>query len=356
MAHITLKGISKQYGSDLVVRDLNLTIQDGSFTVLVGPSGCGKSTTLRMIAGLETQTQGEILIGDTSMNGVEPGKRNVAMVFQNYALYPTMTVRGNIEFGLINRKVPKAERNRLIEEISEIVGLTYYLDKKPQTLSGGQRQRVALARAMVKQPAVFLMDEPLSNLDAKLRNQMRTELVQLHERLGTTFVYVTHDQVEAMSMGDHIVIMDRGVIQQVDSPMNIYDKPANLFSAQFIGSPPMNVMEAHALPELRLRNGSEAGFVGFRPEHAVFAADKKSDCLHLTAQIVSREMLGSEIVYRLRHAAGTFFVKRFLEPAQQAAEVLIAVPYSKLHYYNRQGERTDAWPEPSVPVLVAGGT
>jgi sn-glycerol 3-phosphate transport system ATP-binding protein len=356
MAHITLKGLSKRYGSDMVVRDLNLTIPDGSFTVLVGPSGCGKSTTLRMIAGLETQTEGEIWIGDRCMNGVEPGKRNVAMVFQNYALYPTMTVRGNIEFGLINRKVPKAERNRLIGEISEIVGLTPYLDKKPQTLSGGQRQRVALARAMVKQPAVFLMDEPLSNLDAKLRSQMRTELIQLHERLGTTFVYVTHDQVEAMSMGDYIVIMDRGVIQQVDSPMRIYDNPANLFSAQFIGSPPMNVMAIEALPELRLTSGSEVRYAGFRPEHASFVTEKKSGCIHFAARIVARELLGSEVVYRLQHPAGTFYAKQFLQPVWEAAEALVAVPYAELHYFGPEGNRTDAWPEPAGPLLVAGGS
>src|SRR5699024_7406842 len=210
MAEIILKNISKKFKEEEVVKNLNVTIRDGSFTVLVGPSGCGKSTTLRMIAGLEQQSSGDIWIGDECVNDLPPGKRNIAMVFQNYALYPTMTVKGNIEFGLKNKKVPKKEREKLIREISEIVGLTDYLDKKPNKLSGGQRQRVALARAMVKKPKVFILDEPLSNLDAKLRSQMRSELIQLHKKLGTTFVYVTHDQVEAMSMGDEIAILNKG--------------------------------------------------------------------------------------------------------------------------------------------------
>ena len=205
MSSITLKNIHKAYGKDVIIPDLNFTIEDGSFTVLVGPSGCGKSTTLRMIAGLEKPTSGEIFIDDENVVDVDPGKRGIAMVFQNYALYPTMSVRDNIEFGLKNKKVPKEERNKLIADVSEVVGLTPYLSRKPSELSGGQRQRVALARAMVKNPKVFLMDEPLSNLDAKLRQQMRVELIELHKRLGTTFIYVTHDQVEAMSMGEIIL-------------------------------------------------------------------------------------------------------------------------------------------------------
>lgn len=231
MASITLKNISKRFGDERVIDNLNLHIKDGSFTVFVGPSGCGKSTTLRMIAGLEEQSEGEIWIDDQRIDHLPPGKRNIAMVFQNYALYPSMTVKGNIEFGLKNKKVPKAEREALINDIASIVGLTPYLSKKPQVLSGGQRQRVALARAMVKKPKVFVFDEPLSNLDAKLRGQMRTELIQLHKRLGTTFVYVTHDQTEAMSMGDEIVILHKGLIQQMDKPMTIYHQPANVFAA-----------------------------------------------------------------------------------------------------------------------------
>ncbi len=222
MGEIKLIGIKKAFLKDVVIPDLNLTIADGSFTVLVGPSGCGKSTTLRMIAGLETPTAGQILIDGTDVTNIAAGKRGIAMVFQNYAIYPTMTVRGNIEFGLINNKVPKEERKRLITEIAEIVGLTPYLDRKPSALSGGQRQRVALARAMVKKPKVFLLDEPLSNLDAKLRAAMRVELKELHARLGTTFVYVTHDQIEAMSMADRIVLMDKGVIRQNSEPSAIY--------------------------------------------------------------------------------------------------------------------------------------
>ncbi|WP_300697447.1 ATP-binding cassette domain-containing protein, partial [uncultured Clostridium sp.] len=237
MANIILKKIKKSYSNKTTVIDnLNLEIDDGSFTVLVGPSGCGKSTTLRMVAGLEDITSGDLYIGDENVTKVESNKRGISMVFQNYALYPHMTVKENIEFGLKNNKVKKEERNRLISEVSSIVGLDEYLNRKPSDLSGGQRQRVALARAMVKTPKVFLMDEPLSNLDAKLRNQMRSELIQLHKRLKSTFVYVTHDQVEAMSMADKIVIMDKGKIMQVDSPKEIYKNPKNIFVAQFIGN------------------------------------------------------------------------------------------------------------------------
>ena len=211
MSSISLKNVKKAYGEDVVIENLNLEIKDGSFTVLVGPSGCGKSTTLRMITGLETITEGDILIDGVKVNDVAPGKRDISMVFQNYALYPTMTVKDNIEFGLINKKIPKEERERRIKEVSEIVGLTPYLDRMPANLSGGQRQRVALARAMVKEPKVFMMDEPLSNLDAKLRGAMRVELINMHKRMGTTFVYVTHDQVEAMSMADDIVLMTKAI-------------------------------------------------------------------------------------------------------------------------------------------------
>lgn len=218
MGAIQLKNVTKKFGDQMVIDDLNLSIEDGSFTVLVGPSGCGKSTTLRMITGLDEPTSGDIYIDGKKINDLTPGKRDIAMVFQNYALYPTMTVRENIEFGLENKKVPKEERKKRVQEICEVVGLTQYLDRKPATLSGGQRQRVALARAMVKQPKVFLMDEPLSNLDAKLRGQMRVELIGLHKKLGTTFVYVTHDQVEAMSMADDIVLMKDGYATLYSSP------------------------------------------------------------------------------------------------------------------------------------------
>lgn len=266
MSSIVLENVSKAYGDKSIIEGLNLTIESGSFTVLVGPSGCGKSTTLRMIAGLEEQTGGLISIGGKSMNQVEPGKRNLAMVFQNYALYPTMTVEKNIEYGLENNKVPKAERKRLITEIAETVGLTKHLHKKPEFLSGGERQRVALARAMVKKPAVFLMDEPLSNLDAKLRQQMRIELIELHKKLGATFIYVTHDQVEAMSMGTQIVLMDGGRIMQEDTPHGIYNEPRNMFTSHFIGTPPMNILDLARSGGILSEAPHGAEFFGFRPE------------------------------------------------------------------------------------------
>lgn len=243
MASIEIKNVTKSFGSNTVIENMNLTIEDGKFTVLVGPSGCGKTTLLRMIAGLDQQTSGSIVIGGRDVSDVPPRKRGVAMVFQNYAIYPTMSVRENIEFGLKNNKVPKAERKKLVETISETVGLYEYLDRKPSTLSGGQRQRIALARAMVKKPSVFLMDEPLSNLDAKLRVQMRVELIELHKKLGSTFVYVTHDQVEAMSMADTIILMNKGEIQQEATPEQIYHHPNNMFTAHFIGVPPMNTAQ-----------------------------------------------------------------------------------------------------------------
>ena len=243
MGAIQLKNVTKKFGDQMVIDDLNLSIEDGSFTVLVGPSGCGKSTTLRMITGLDEPTSGDIYIDGKKINDLTPGKRDIAMVFQNYALYPTMTVRENIEFGLENKKVPKEERKKRVQEICEVVGLTQYLDRKPATLSGGQRQRVALARAMVKQPKVFLRDEPLSNLDAKLRGQMRVELIGLHKKLGTTFVYVTHDQVEAMSMADDIVLMKDGYIVQQSSPRELYNNPNCVYAAQFIGTPQMNIVK-----------------------------------------------------------------------------------------------------------------
>ncbi|MCL6458951.1 MAG: ATP-binding cassette domain-containing protein [Gorillibacterium sp.] len=339
MADIVLKQVCKTFGNETVVRNLDLTIRDGSFTVLVGPSGCGKSTTLRMIAGLEKQSSGDILIAGRSVNETEPGKRNVAMVFQNYALYPTMTVRGNIEFGLKNRKMPKSERVRVIGDIADTVGLTPYLDKKPQSLSGGQRQRVALARAMVKEPAVFLMDEPLSNLDAKLRSQMRTELIQLHQRLKTTFVYVTHDQVEAMSMGDEIVIMEGGHIRQAGAPMHIYHDPSNLFTARFIGTPAMNALESKRLPLLPFEAAIPIQHVGFRPENAMFASEHTLSGLFIPAEIITRETLGAEIVYRMSSASGDFFVKTFLQPMEASSKVYISVPYEQLYFFDSNGER-----------------
>ena len=241
MATVTFQNVSKTYpNGHHAVREFSLEIADGEFVVLVGPSGCGKSTTLRMLAGLEDITSGEIRIGDTRVNELEPGRRDIAMVFQNYALYPHMSVRENLAFGLKMRRTPKAEITRRVAEAAETLGITSMLDRRPRELSGGQRQRVALGRAIVRQPQVFLFDEPLSNLDAKLRVQMRAEIAALHQRLRTTMIYVTHDQVEAMTLGQRIVIMDHGVVQQADAPLAIYREPANRFVAGFIGSPPMN--------------------------------------------------------------------------------------------------------------------
>ena len=244
MAGVTLKDICKVYdGGVFAVNHINLEIRDREFMVLVGPSGCGKSTTLRMIAGLEEISSGTISIGSRVVNSVPPKDRDIAMVFQNYALYPHKTVYENMAFGLRLRKFPKADIDKRVRSAAEILGIQDYLDRKPKALSGGQRQRVAVGRAIVRKPEVFLFDEPLSNLDAKMRVQMRTEISKLHTRLETTMIYVTHDQIEAMTMGDRICVMKDGVIQQVDTPLNIYDRPANTFVAGFIGTPPMNIFK-----------------------------------------------------------------------------------------------------------------
>ena len=241
MASLSLKHINKTYPNGFVaVKDFNLEIADKEFIIFVGPSGCGKSTTLRMIAGLEEITEGELYIGDKLMNDVEPKDRDIAMVFQNYALYPHMSVYDNMAFGLKLRKTPKDEIDKLVHEAAKILDIEHLLDRKPKALSGGQRQRVAMGRAIVRNPKVFLMDEPLSNLDAKLRVQMRIEISKLHQKLQTTIIYVTHDQTEAMTLGTRIIVMKDGVIQQVDTPQNLYDRPDNLFVAGFMGSPQMN--------------------------------------------------------------------------------------------------------------------
>ncbi|HEX6960262.1 MAG TPA: sn-glycerol-3-phosphate ABC transporter ATP-binding protein UgpC [Lacipirellula sp.] len=279
MATVSFRNISKHYPNGYhAVRDLNLEIADGEFIVLVGPSGCGKSTTLRMLAGLEEISSGEIRIGDRRVNEVEPGLRDIAMVFQNYALYPHMTVRDNLAFGLKMRRTPKPEISRRVSETAETLGITSMLDHRPRELSGGQRQRVALGRAIVRQPQVFLFDEPLSNLDAKLRVQMRAEIAALHKRLKTTMIYVTHDQVEAMTLGERIVVMDQGVVKQADAPLALYRHPANRFVAGFIGSPPMNFIRGqladgvfhHAEGAIPLGDGAAstagAAWLGVRPE------------------------------------------------------------------------------------------
>lgn len=330
MASIEFKNVTKSFGKNVVIENLNLTIADGSFTVLVGPSGCGKTTLLRMIAGIGPQTSGAVLIGGKDVTKIAPGRRGVAMVFQNYAIYPTMSVRENIEFGLKNNKVPKAERDRLITEICTTVGLTEYLDRKPSTLSGGQRQRVALARAMVKKPSVFLMDEPLSNLDAKLRVQMRVELIELHRKLKTTFVYVTHDQVEAMSMADTIVLMNGGKIQQEAAPRDIYYDPNNLFTARFIGSPAMNIADL----------GDTGMKFGFRPERAALSAVPEENKINWKMRVVTREMLGDETIYSVRNKKGlSFMVKELEDDFSEEQTVYLNIEDKFLYFFDKDGMR-----------------
>ncbi|QDS37231.1 ABC transporter ATP-binding protein [Brevibacillus brevis] len=332
MARVVLEQVTKAFQNQSVVKGLDLVIPDGSFTVLVGPSGCGKSTTLRMIAGLETVTDGKIMIGDQTVNQLPPGKRDIAMVFQNYALYPTMNVYDNIAYGLRNRGTSKKECRVLVEEIAEIVGLSDYLKRKPSQLSGGQRQRVALARAMVKKPKVFLMDEPLSNLDAKLRNQMRVELTSLHKQLGSTFIYVTHDQVEAMTMGDQIVVMNDGHIMQVAAPMDLYQEPENLFVAQFIGSPAMNIVSAE---------GKSEHVWGFRPEKAMLlptavSAITSEEMWNARGQVVSREILGSDTLLHVETEKGRVIVKADSEVAMQVgSSVTVTVSWEYMYVFEK---------------------
>ncbi len=317
MAHVLLKNVKKVFDKDIVaVNEFNLEIEDTEFIVLVGPSGCGKSTTLRMIAGLEEITEGEIYIDDVLVNDVAPKDRNIAMVFQNYALYPHMTVYENMSFGLKLRKIKKTIIEEKVLEAADILDIRDLLKRKPKELSGGQRQRVAIGRAIVRDPKVFLMDEPLSNLDAKLRNSMRTEIIKLRQRLNTTFVYVTHDQVEAMTLGDRIIIMKDGIIQQIGSPQHLFNSPANLFVAGFIGAPQMNFINArlcrhsgvfyiHMLgKEIKLQDSVQEVLsaknqtdtevvVGIRPEHISLATIEDKDAFRATLEV--SELMGSEI-------------------------------------------------------------
>lgn len=329
MAEIRFEDITKKFGDKIILDRLNLSIEDGSFTVMIGPSGCGKTTLLRIIAGIGPQTSGKVYLDGEDISGLPPAKRNVAMVFQNYAIYPTMTVQENIEFGLKNNKVPKEERERLVREISEIVGIGDLLNRKPSTLSGGQRQRIALARAMVKKPKVFLMDEPLSNLDAKLRVSMRTELIELHNRLKTTFVYVTHDQTEAMSMGTKIILMNRGVIQQEASPADIYHDPDNLFTAQFIGSPQMNVIHF---------DNSKACY-GFRPEKVHLRSEGGQFFYNRRGTIVTKEMLGSETIYQIRYDGHSIMAKSLEDSFEQGREVYIGVKKENILMFDENERR-----------------
>jgi len=313
MAEVTVRSLRKSYGAVEVIHGLDVDIADGEFVVLVGPSGCGKSTLLRMIAGLEGITSGQISIGDRIVNNLPPAERDIAMVFQNYALYPHKTVAANMAFALRMKRMDKAEINDRVTRAAEVLGLTPYLDRYPRALSGGQRQRVAMGRAIVRNPQVFLFDEPLSNLDAKLRVQMRTEIRELHQRLSTTTVYVTHDQIEAMTMADRIVVLRDGYIEQVGTPLEVYDRPANTFVASFIGSPAMNMLDtivrrdgATAWAEVEgaridlptttdLKDGHEIT-LGIRPEHLTLS-DKG-----MSGKVLVIEPTGSEIHVVVRMA------------------------------------------------------
>lgn len=366
MASLSLKNICKAYPNGFeAVKDFNLDINDKEFIIFVGPSGCGKSTTLRMIAGLEDITSGELRIGDRIVNDVEPKDRDIAMVFQNYALYPHMTVYDNMAFGLKLRKVPKDEIDKMVREAAQILDLTPLLDRKPKALSGGQRQRVAMGRAIVRNPKVFLMDEPLSNLDAKLRVQMRIEIAKLHQRLGTTIIYVTHDQTEAMTLGTRIVVMKDGLIQQVDTPQNLYEKPQNLFVAGFMGSPQMNFLDAVveaegdtvvlktagnaiALPPAKSKKLIEGGYVGktvvfgIRPEDVydseMFIETSPQSVFEATIKVY--ELLGAEVY--LYFDLENFPMTARVDPrttARPGDVVKFAIDVEKIHVFDKETEQ-----------------
>ena len=359
MATVTFDHVFKRFPGDVIaVNDLNLQVADGEFLVLVGPSGCGKTTALRCVAGLETISEGQLLIGDQVVNDVAPKDRDIAMVFQSYALYPHMSVFDNLAFGLKLRKMPKAEIDTRVREAAGILGLDRYLDRKPKALSGGQRQRVALGRAIVREPKVFLMDEPLSNLDAKLRVQTRAEIARIHRRLGTTILYVTHDQVEAMTMGDRIAVMKDGLLQQVGTPEELYLHPANLFVAGFIGSPAMNFVTVTTtggevmMGKSKLSLAGEPAKVvaaqtpganltiGFRPEHLELANGAADHAMRFPAVVDVVEYMGNEELVHAR-AEGNDIVailpsERKVKPGEQ---VELAVPRDQLFVFDPETEK-----------------
>jgi multiple sugar transport system ATP-binding protein len=361
MARVYLERVMKRFGGVVAVNNVTLEIPDRQFTVLVGPSGCGKTTCLRMVAGLEEATSGDIFIGDRRVNDVAPKDRDIAMVFQNYALYPHMTVYDNMAFGLRLRKYGRADIDKRVKDVAAMLGIENLLGRKPKQLSGGQRQRVALGRAIVREPQVFLMDEPLSNLDAKLRVQTRAEIKKLHARLQTTTIYVTHDQVEAMTMGDRIVVMKDGVVQQVDAPLRLYDQPANLFVAGFIGSPAMNFMDgrlrrsnggyrfdagnwAIVLPDdlsEHLRPWEESRVIfGIRPEHMADATardDLPPHYARVPAKVEVHEPLGSDVILYL-DAGGHPVVARVdaHTGAKMGDDITVGVDVRKLHLFNAE--------------------
>ena len=367
MASLSLKDVCKVYPNGYkAVQNFNMEIADKEFIIFVGPSGCGKSTTLRMIAGLEDISSGEFRIDGKLMNDVEPKDRDIAMVFQNYALYPHMTVYDNMAFGLKLRKVPKDEIDKAVKEAARILDLSHLLDRKPKALSGGQRQRVAMGRAIVRNPKVFLMDEPLSNLDAKLRVQMRTEIAKLHQRLGTTIIYVTHDQTEAMTLGSRIVVMKDGIVQQIDSPQNLYDKPCNLFVAGFMGSPQMNFVDAVArvegdkafldvegqsieLPADKAKKVIEGGYngkqvtFGIRPENIIEVKDEKKVPYQFESKVNVYELLGAEVF--LYFDLGNANITARVEPTTKVRPgdtVKYTFDTKKIHVFDKETELTIA--------------
>ena len=360
MARVLIRNLNKFYDDFHAVNDVNLEIRDKEFVVLVGPSGCGKTTTLRMVAGLESISSGQVLIGDTVVNELPPMDRDIAMVFQNYALYPHMSVYDNMAFGLKMRKVDRAEIRKRVHDAADILGIRDYLARKPRQLSGGQRQRVALGRAIVRHPQVFLFDEPLSNLDAKLRVQMRVELKKLHSRLNTTAIYVTHDQVEAMTLGDRVVVMKGGLVQQVGEPLELYNAPVNRFVAGFLGSPAMNFapvrlsngkdglradnpgfgidVPAEIRPRLQAYAGREV-IMGIRPEDLQIANGSHPPGLCFDAMVEVVERLGAEILLDLQVGEQTMVAA--VEPsirAKRGDKLRFALPPERLHFFDTNSE------------------
>jgi multiple sugar transport system ATP-binding protein len=373
VARVVWDQVTKKFGQVVALDNLTLTAEDGEFLVLVGPSGCGKTTALRLVAGLEEPTSGLIWIGDRVVNDVPPRDRDVAMVFQSYALYPHMSVYDNMAFGLKLRGVPKAEIDRRVKQVAEILGIADLLDRKPRQLSGGQRQRVALGRAIVREPKVFLMDEPLSNLDAKLRVQTRAELKKLHQALKTTTIYVTHDQVEAMTMGTRIAVINKGVLQQVDTPQNVYEHPANIFVAGFIGSPAMNFFKGRllsqdsrlyvdvgdfrvGLPEALARAVEQAAstlevVLGVRPEH-IRLADSDGAGIRCRVEVV--EPLGSETLVHVTSGRHTWTVwLSGMLPVEPGMNLSVEFEPGKLHIFNARTEQSLV--EPRVRALLNAG-
>lgn len=326
MPEIILQHVTKRFDKFVAVQDLDLQIQDRGFITLLGPSGCGKTTLLRMVAGFNSIEGGTIAFNGKVINDIAPNKRNIGMVFQNYAVFPHMTVRENVAFGLENRHLPKKEIKQRVDEILETVKITQYADRLPERLSGGQQQRVALARAIVIKPDVLLMDEPLSNLDANLRNQMRSEIIQLHRRLGSTFVYVTHDQVEAMTMGSDIVVMDKGKIMQKASPKEIYSNPKNIFVAKFIGDPGMNLLK------------TASGYLGIRPRDIVMDQSGERG-VTLSAKVITREMLGYDTLYNLNTTFGEIRASSTVEYDFETRMNLFFAE-EHLYYFDNDGQRT----------------